>query len=55
MEIRIGDLKLTAAARGTSRATTIIITNDLNTDAFEIDSNELKAAIEALEKTCWRP
>jgi hypothetical protein len=59
MKIQIGNLHLTArddAKVGSLKKTTIIIdtSEDRGNNVFEVDSEELKAAIEALEKTCWR-
>jgi len=57
MEIQIGNLHLTARDEvGSLKKTTIIIdTRECpGNNIFEVDGEELKAAIEALEKTCWR-
>jgi len=59
MEIKIGNLKLTSKDGGgyPNRRTiiTIDVSHDPNNHIFDVDSGELKTAIEALEKTCWRP
>ena len=59
MEITIGNVKLTSKYNGIglNKSTIIIIdvTHDPDNHVFDVDSEELKVAIEALEKTCWRP
>ena len=57
MEITVGSIKLTAKSVGRFGAnkSTIIIIHDSNNHVFEVDANDLRTAIEALEKTCWRP
>lgn len=60
MEIKVGNLKLTAqkgGGFGASRETIITIDTgeNLNNHLFDVDATELKAAIEALEKACFRP
>lgn len=63
MEIRIGDIKLTAEeapqAPGQPRDTYIFIETmgDFSGSTKplpKVSANKLKAAIEALEKSCWR-
>ena len=53
MEIKIGNLKLTAEYKGIHG--TYIILHKGEEEIVKVDSLELKAAIEALEKSCWRP
>ena len=53
MEIKIGNLTLQAEYSGLSN-TYIIIQKD-GVEIAKVDSKELKVAIEALEKSCWRP
>ena len=57
MEIKFGNLKLTAKDGGDypRDKTTIIIDTGVANPPFEVDSEELKTVIEALEKACWRP
>ena len=56
VEIRIGNLKLRAkAGPGTGETRIIVDTVPDATNQIDVDSKELKVAIEALEKTCWRP
>jgi len=62
MEIKlsgVNSLKLTAKDGGglPNRDTIIVFDTGDNpqNQIFEISAKELKAAIEALEKTCWRP
>ena len=58
MEIKVGNLKLTANSIGSGSLRETIITidtgEDLKNHIFDVKAAELKAAIEALEKTCWR-
>ena len=59
MEIKVGNIKLTAKdGRGYPNRRTIItidVSQDLDNHIFDAVSEELKAAIEALERACWRP
>lgn len=60
MEITIGSVKLRAEDCGGARGDTYILIDiqaDFSGDAKpipKVKASELKAAIEALEKTCWR-
>ena len=53
MEIKIGDLTLTSEYNFTYKTRIIISKNGVR--LADIDSAELKVAIEALEKSCRRP
>jgi len=53
MKIKIGSITLTAEYKETNG--TYIIVQKEGEETAKIDSGELKAAIEALEKACWRP
>jgi len=53
MEIRIGDLVLTSEYSSVYK-TRIIISKE-GIKLLDVDSESLKVAIEALEKSCWRP
>lgn len=60
MEIRVGNIKLTSkdgGGFGSSRETIITIDTgeDLKNHLFDVPASELKAAVEALERACWRP
>ncbi len=56
MEIKVGNIKLTAKDAGNLETTiTIDTTEDRDNHIFDVDAVELKAAIEALETACWRP
>jgi hypothetical protein len=53
VKIVIGELELTSEYKA-MRDTEIVITKN-GVKVAGIDSKELITAIEALEKTCWRP
>ena len=59
MEIKVGNIKLTAKdGCGHPYGRTIItidVSQDPDNHVFDVDSEELAAAIEALERACWRP
>jgi len=53
MEIKIGDLTLTSEYSSVYK--TRIIGSKDGVKLLDVDSESLKIAIEALEKSCWRP
>ena len=53
MEIKIGDLTLTSEHSSIYKTHIIISKNGVK--LTDVDSSELKIAIEALGKSCWRP
>ncbi len=55
MEIHIGELTLTSVYSSGKCFTDTYIIIKFKEEEIKVLASELKASIEALEKTCWRP